>query len=152
MKRLANVFQKFTELFTSKGANIITPQQQGIQFFEWNNVTQWQDITSENIEYYLLNCPPLATIINRKAMAFINGKAEILDTKSGNYLDDPELLKLLTKPNPIQTDRQFRAQVYSYIQIYGYCPVMVMQPAGFKGLFTSVIFVGYSSKLRYYQD
>ena len=132
MKRLANVFQKFTELFTSKGANIITPQQQGIQFFEWNNVTQWQDITSENIEYYLLNCPPLATIINRKAMAFINGKAEILDTKNGNYLDDPDLLKLLTKPNPIQTDRQFRAQVYSYIQIYGYCPVMVMQPAGFK--------------------
>ncbi len=126
---LSNLFGGFG---SKKNLNIVMPENNGIQFFEWNNKTQWENITVENIEYYLLNCPPLTTIINRKSTAFINGKAELLDTSTGNYTTDEDLMSLLRKPNPVQTDRQFRAQVYSYIQSYGYCPVMVMQPAGFK--------------------
>ena len=130
---MANLFSSlFGNLGSSKkGLNILTPEQQGIKFFEWNNQTIWENLTTENIEYYLMNCPPLSTIINRKAQAFINGKAEILDTRTNNFISDPNLQKLLAKPNPVQTDRQFRSQVYSYIQAYGFCPVMVMQPAGF---------------------
>jgi len=130
---LANLFSSlFGKIGSISGSNISTPQQQGINFFEYNNEVLWRGIDNDSIEYFMLNCPPLSTIINRKATAFINGRAEILDVKTKNYVTDEKLQKLLHKPNPIQTDRQFRAQVYTYIQLYGYCPVMMKYPAGMR--------------------
>ncbi len=129
---MANILKSLFGIGSKIGSGISTPQQQGIQFFDYNNETQWKAIDHETVEYFMLNCPPLSTIINRKATAFINGRAELLDLKTGNYATDDKLMKLLKKPNPIQTDRQFRSQVYSFIQLYGYCPVMMSRPYGFK--------------------
>ena len=112
---------------------IPSPAQQGIQFFAYNNETVWSSITEENAAYYMQNCPQLNTIINRKASAFINGKTEVLNANTDNYVRGrhKEWEALLARPNPLQTDRQFRKQIYSYLQCYGYCPVLIIQPAGF---------------------
>ena len=117
----------------SKKDIIPTPAQQGIQFFDYNNQTVWTSITDENTSYYMRNCPQLATVINRKAAAFINGNTEVLNLRTDNYVRGryKEWEALLAKPSPLQTDRQFRKQIYTYLQCYGYCPVLIVQPAGF---------------------
>lgn len=119
-------------------SGISTPSQNGIEFFFYNNEVQWSQVNADTIEYFLMNCPPLTTIINRKAQAFINGKAEVLSIRTGNYIEDKALVSLLAKPNPVQTDRQFRSQVYSYIQAYGYCPVLIKRPVGFEMDYTKI--------------
>lgn len=118
----------------SKKDIIPSPIQQGIQFFDYNNVTMWSSITEQNTAYYMRNCPQLNSIINRKASAFINGKTEVLNATTDNYVRGryKEWEALLARPNPLQTDRQWRKQIYSYLQCYGYCPVLIIQPAGFQ--------------------
>lgn len=130
---MANLIQKAIQAFQGR-KNYTPPLTPGIKFFSFGNQTNWTDLTTENIEKYLLNCAPLAAIINRKATAFLTGKQEIVNPNTGNYVRGvyKEWEKLLKQPNPLQTDRQFRQQLYTYIQAYGYCPVLIMQPAGFK--------------------
>lgn len=80
------------------------------------------------------NCPPLSSIIGRRAKAFNNGIIELLD-KDGNYSetsDAKRFRKILDKPNVLQTGKQFRAQQNIYIDIFGYCPVYVIRPVGMK--------------------
>lgn len=83
-------------------------------------------------------CPPIAAIINRKASAYINGKTWILNTegkekgKEATSAEALKLRKLLLKPNPIQSWRQFEAQNYIYQQISGFCVVLPIKPIGFK--------------------
>lgn len=131
---MANFLSKALDKLQGRKSQIVTPQQQGVQFLDFNNVTTWSSVTDQNTAYYLENCPPLATIINRKAMAFINGNVEVLDLNTDNYVKGKhkQWEDFLKKPNPIQTEKQYMAQLYSYIQAYGYCPVLIKQPAGFK--------------------
>lgn len=81
-------------------------------------------------------CPPLAAIINRKAQCYINGKTDILDTqgKPANSPEAKRLRSLLKRPNPIQTWRQFEAQQYIYVQLFGFCVTLPINPAGMEGL------------------
>jgi len=79
-------------------------------------------------------CAPVTAIINRKSQAFSNGKMWILD-KDGKEVDTDaakRLRKLMKRPNPLQTWKQFDAQGYIYQQLFGYCPVLAIKPAGFK--------------------
>jgi hypothetical protein len=79
-------------------------------------------------------CPPLTSIINRKAQAYINGKTWIMNTK-GKESQSPEavkLRKLLAKPNPLQSWKQFEAQQQIYIQLFGFCMVLPIIPVGFE--------------------
>lgn len=115
-------------------SNVVTPQQNGIQFFENAGQTYWTSLEDPStIAEWILKCPPLAYIINRKAMAFVNGKTEVLNINTDNYVRGrhKEWERLLANPNPLQTDRQFRVELYSYILAFGYCPVLIDQPAGF---------------------
>lgn len=79
-------------------------------------------------------CPPITAIINRKAQAYINGKTVIMNKKgkeaTGAIVDN--LRKLLKKPNPIQSGKQFDAQGYIYQQLFGYSLVLSIKPFGFK--------------------
>lgn len=130
---ICSQMSKFNWFGLAKKNIIPTPQQQGIQFFDYNNQTVWTSLTEENTAFYMQNCPQLATIINRKASAFINGKTEVLNSTTDNYVRGKykEWEALLARPNPLQTDRQWRKQIYTYLQCYGYCPVLIKQPAGF---------------------
>lgn len=83
-------------------------------------------------------CPPVNAIINRKAQAYINGKTWILNTqgkakgKEATGTEAAKLKKLISRPNPIQSWKQFEAQGYIYQQLFGYNIVLPIKPAGFK--------------------
>lgn len=79
-------------------------------------------------------CPPLATVINRKVQAFSNGKLWIMDM-DGKEVEISKyqwLYDLLEQPNPLQSGDQWRSQLYAYLQIYGWCPVLKIKPTGYK--------------------
>jgi hypothetical protein len=79
-------------------------------------------------------CPPLSSIINRKAQAHINGKTWIMaaDGKESMSAQSKKLRKLLAKPNPLQSWKQFEAQQKIYMQLFGFCIVLPIIPAGFE--------------------
>lgn len=82
------------------------------------------------------SCPPLTAVVNRKAQCYINGKTEILNSQGKDATDTnpiaKKLKKLLRRPNPIQTWKQFEAQQYIYIQLFGFCVTLPIIPAGYE--------------------
>jgi hypothetical protein len=83
-------------------------------------------------------CPVVSSIINRQALATINGKVTIIDDKGkeSQKVQAKALRQLLKRPNPLQSGKQFRAQNNVYKRIYGYCPVLRMCPVGFEDDFS----------------
>lgn len=81
-------------------------------------------------------CPPLAAVITRKTQAYINGNTTLLNTqkKEATGPDAKKILKLLKNPNPLTSAKDFEAQMYMFIQLYGYCPILPIYPAGFEVL------------------
>lgn len=79
-------------------------------------------------------CPPLTSVINRKAQAYINGKTFIMNTAGKEATGEPakKLRKLLAKPNPLQSWKQFEAQQQIYIQLFGFSIVFPIIPVGFE--------------------
>lgn len=79
-------------------------------------------------------CPPLQAIINRKAQAYINGNTFIMNTagKEATSMEAKKLRKLLAKPNPIQSWKQFEAQQQIYIQLFGFCLLFPIIPVGYE--------------------
>lgn len=83
-------------------------------------------------------CPPVNAIINRKAQAYINGKTWVLNTqgkakgKEATGVEASKIKKLIAKPNPLQSWKQFEAQGYIYQQLFGYNIVLPIKPVGFK--------------------
>lgn len=83
-------------------------------------------------------CPPLAAIINRKAQAYINGKTYVMNISgrskgkesTGDFAN--KVRKLMARPNPIQSWKQFKAQQYIYTQLFGFSLLLVIIPAGFE--------------------
>jgi len=80
-----------------------------------------------------MKCPPLNSIINRKASAYINGKTYVMNAqgKEATTKQAKQLRALFEKPNVLQSWEEFEAQNYIYQQIYGYCIVLVVKPAGY---------------------
>jgi hypothetical protein len=83
-------------------------------------------------------CAPLSAIINRKAQAHINGKTWIMNIsgkgkgKESTSEAANKLRKLLAKPNPLQSWKQFRAQQKIYMQLFGFSIVLPIMPVGFE--------------------
>jgi hypothetical protein len=83
------------------------------------------------------SCPPLKAIIGKRASAFNAGVLEVLNKNTGNYGTGSEakaLNMLLNKPNALQTAKQFRSQQNTYVDIYGYCPVVKIVSVGFEDM------------------
>lgn len=83
-------------------------------------------------------CAPLTAIINRKAQAHINGKVYIMNVagkgkgKESTSESANKIRKLMAKPNPLQSWKQFRAQQKIYMQLFGFCIVLPIIPIGFE--------------------
>jgi hypothetical protein len=80
-------------------------------------------------------CAPLSAIINKKVQAFVNGKRWIMSNSKEKESQNEvatKVRKLFNKPNPIQSEKQFFAQAYSYVQIFEYNVVLFIKPFGFK--------------------
>jgi hypothetical protein len=92
-----------------------------------------------------LKCPPLAAIINKKTKSFANGKTFILNKKGKAKEKEAtseaavRVRELLNKPNPLQTQKEFEAQLYAYIQLYGFCIVLPIRPVGYDNTYAKKI-------------
>jgi hypothetical protein len=81
-------------------------------------------------------CSALASVIDRLAEMDLNGKPDILRL-NGKGKDDYATSEFATKmntlfkqPNPLQSWESFRAQQNVYKRVFGFCPVMPINPAG----------------------
>lgn len=79
-------------------------------------------------------CSPLAAIIANLSDAYANGKQEVLNRSTQNYVRGAykEWERLMDRPNPLQTRSQFRKQLYSFTKINGWCYVYPEYAIGFK--------------------
>lgn len=83
-------------------------------------------------------CYPLASVVDRLAVADTNGLIEILRAKGKGANDfatsswAQRVNRLFAQPNPLQSWEQFRGQQIIYKKIFGFCPVLPIMPAGFK--------------------
>lgn len=82
-------------------------------------------------------CAPLSAIISRKAQAYTNGKNWIMTASGKGKLKESfsekalKIRALMTRPNTLQSWKQFEAQGYLYQQLYGYNVVLAIKPNGF---------------------
>jgi hypothetical protein len=79
-------------------------------------------------------CPPLASVINKRASAYITGKTWVMNTrgKEATTNEATKLKKLMARPNPLQTWKQFEAQQRIYMDVFGWCALLPIIPAGFE--------------------
>lgn len=98
-------------------------------------------LVSEGNNWFMdayIKCPPVGSIISRKAEMLLNGENWILDRSGSNSgkvsTTDAakKLRKLMSQPNPLQNWSQFEAQLATYYQIYGYCLILPIYPVGWK--------------------
>lgn len=82
-------------------------------------------------------CAPLNAVINKKGQAFITGKTYIMNTKGKSKEKEAtgenaaKIRALLNKPNPIQSQEDFEAQGYIFLQIFGFYLQLYIKPTGF---------------------
>lgn len=85
-------------------------------------------------------CSPLFAIIIKKAQAYLNGKTWILNRtgkgkgKEATSEVASNLRKLLKRPNPVQSWKEFEAQNYIFQQLFGFCPVLPIKAVGFPNI------------------
>jgi hypothetical protein len=81
-------------------------------------------------------CSPLQAICNRIAEALMNGTWKIVDKKeddmSASSIENKTIVKLLTRPNPLQTYSDFLKQIAIYRNVYGGAYIYAAMPSGFK--------------------
>lgn len=83
-------------------------------------------------------CPPLSYILSNKARLLSNGIVTcVKDTKSEKEITDTSdinraFLKVIEQPNPLQTFNQYMSQISTMLDLYGYCPVLMVRPVGFE--------------------
>lgn len=89
-------------------------------------------------------CPPVTSIVNKKAQALVNGKTWILNTqgkakgKEATGTEANKVRNLFNQPNPLQSGKQFEAQNYIYQQLCGYAVVLAIKPFGFTNMVDTV--------------
>jgi hypothetical protein len=81
-------------------------------------------------------CPPVLAIINRMAQAYINGRTWILDTenKEATSKEAQKIRRLMKRPNPLQSWKQFEAQAYIYKKLFGFTIILPIKPFGFPNI------------------
>lgn len=86
-------------------------------------------------------CPPLKSIVAKRAKAFNVGVIDVINKNTGKSAPGPEAKKfrqILKNPNPLQTQKQFFAQQNIYIDVFGYCPVFMIRPFGVNDEITAI--------------
>ena len=121
----------------STGSELIQPSRyrNGNFFFGVNGADKafiWGNYNSSLKAYQ--QCPVVSSVINKMAQCSVNGHQYVMDLtgKESNTPQAKALRQLLSKPNPMQSGREFKAQGNVYKRIYGYCPLLIMKPAGFE--------------------
>lgn len=129
------IWNSFTNLFSLRA----TKQSNG-EFFYIMGGGSGNAYALDNPTHYIKafeECPPLAAAITRKAAYAVNGITWVLnleddDEAEGDYAK--HLRRLFKKPNILQNWKQFKAQYKVFQKLFGYCPVLVVNPSGFPNL------------------
>jgi hypothetical protein len=131
--------------FDTPVKEVIQLDEEGKKFFYSFGLTGFSQDTRTvpgQITAYT-KCPPVSTIINKKATAFRNGKWWILD-RDGKEAKGAEIEKiraLLSRPNPLQTWNQFMIQAKVYEQACGEVFIIALFPVGFSKSSTATLWV-----------
>lgn len=86
-------------------------------------------------------CPPLKSIVSKRAKAFNVGVFDVWNKNTDKPATGPaaaSFRQILAKPNPLQNRRQFMAQQNTYLDIFGYCPVFIIRPYGVNDAITAI--------------
>ncbi len=86
-------------------------------------------------------CSPLKAITGKRAKAFNSGIKQVINANTGKEVKSgkaSEIRQLLKKPNILQTESQFDSQQNHYVDIFGYCPVLKVRPAGMPDSISSI--------------
>ena len=95
--------------------------------------------TNKQVKEAFDKCPIIPTIITAKNRCFVNGKIEVLNTKDNFLPDSNGWVKLIKKPNPFQTEIQFKSQLYFTLQLYGYAFGIKGRPYGVNDVVSSMM-------------
>ncbi len=111
-----------------------TPGHEDGWFFEYAGAasTYFRYTDYQSCVNAYIQCPPVAAIVNRKAQAFINGKTFILDKngKEATSADAVRIRDMMRNPNPLQTQNQFEAQLYMFVDLFGFSIILPVKPFG----------------------
>lgn len=134
----------FGNAIKSFASTFISPSEyRGVNenwFVEMSNTINGSIMSLQGVQrslYAYKFCSPVTSIINRKAMAFSNGKLIISNTsgkangKEATGDVATSIRRLLSKPNKIQSGREFEMMAYIYKQIFGWCIILPIIPVGF---------------------
>lgn len=86
-------------------------------------------------------CTPFAAVVDRSGSMLSNGRFYVVDqngnehsarkTKDGKvdslYDKFQKVRQLLSRPNPLQSGRQFNKQVEIFVKAYGFCPIFTLR-------------------------
>lgn len=119
---------------TGKSVGHHTYANQKNRFFNFRGKEIYFSLDTEDDYRKIYNtCPPVKAIIGKRASMFLNGKIEIINKNTQNTQRGPNARLLrdkLKRPNVLQTWRSFFVQFHTYIDLFGYCPVLKVNPAG----------------------
>jgi hypothetical protein len=130
-------WNNLTSLFTGIRA---TKDSNGEFFYMIGGGSGGSTWAFENPKNYIdayVGCPPLSATIGRLGQYTCAAKEWVLnvnddDEAKGEFADN--IRRLLRKPNILQSWKKFKYQYNVFKRLFGYCPVLVVNPSGFKGL------------------
>ena len=87
------------------------------------------------------HCPPLKSIIGKRAKAFNVAIIDVFNKNNSKPAQGPAgnpYRQILRKPNAVQTGKQFLAQHNTYLDLFGYCPLFIVRPYGVPDVISAV--------------
>lgn len=126
-------------------------------YFSWGNLSDVNTIytaldNSANIYKAITECPQVATILLRKAQAYANGEPLLISSRGNVLPQSDSRYKIINTPNIIQSDIQFRTQLYYFLLAYGFCPVLKVKSVGFEGVKSLWIIEPSSIRIEWTED
>lgn len=136
-----NIRKSISNFFSKSASETLQPstyrseQLQNQKWF-WDN-TGTEILFSYNglndVKQAYEKCPVVYSIINKQAYAYINGKTWVVNSRGKEATGDfsNKLRKLFARPNPLQNQKQFEAQIAIYMRLFGYCVILPFVPKGY---------------------
>lgn len=116
-----------------------TYRSKDFYFFNSDGTDYKIEFTGQNcsLKAYM-KCSPLSSVINKKAKAYLSGKTWILNRKGKAREKEAtsevanKVRALLENPNPFQSQKEFEAQMYVYVQLFGWSIIFAgSKPVGY---------------------
>jgi hypothetical protein len=140
LKENRNILLKLGDAYDAfRGVSkTFSPSQANVpQFYSFGNLSDTNTVyftldNNDKIYQALTECPQVSTVLLRKAQAYANGRISVVNSQDNPIPKTDRISKIIKTPNIIQSDNQFRTQLYFYMLAYGYCPVMKVRAVGFE--------------------